>query len=329
MTESSIPNPLDRFFKQTFSRLDVTRGFLKKFLPDDVTRCLDLETLELQPTSFVDDELREVFSDLVFTLELAGSGREESVVYLLFEHKSTPDRLVAFQLLKYVVRIGEQRLRDGLPLCCVLPIVVYHGVQPWNGARTLTDLVDCPPELTRFVPDMSLELFDLSRHPDEQLRDESLLQAVLMLLKYIYREELPERLFDVLKLLADLEHQPDGLECIRMVLRYVASGTDQMSGEELRGVVRQSLKTKGEDLMPTIAEQWVQEGREEGREEGLAEGRQKGIEQGEMIGRIRFAQEMLGQPVSDRSELALLEKEKLAQLDEQLQADVRRSTGKG
>ena len=94
MSDSSIRNPHDGFFKQTFGRVDFAREFLAMFLPGEVTRCLDLPSLEASSESCVDDQLRATQADLVFTARLVGAG--EAVVYLLFEHKSQADRLTAF-----------------------------------------------------------------------------------------------------------------------------------------------------------------------------------------------------------------------------------------
>ncbi len=58
---------------------------------------------------------------------------EEAYIYVLFEHKSYPEPLIAFQLLRYLVRIWERDLRQpGLvQLTPISPLVVYHGRAAW------------------------------------------------------------------------------------------------------------------------------------------------------------------------------------------------------
>lgn len=313
-----INNPHDGFFKQTFGRIEVTRGFLANFLPADVAVCLDLDSLEPTKDSFVDEEFRQTFSDLVFTIRLAQGG--EAMVSVLFEHKSRADELSAFQTLKYVVRIGEKRLRDGLPLCCVIPVVVYHGPTAWNVARSVEELVDVPETLKRFIPRISLELFDLSSLTDNQLRGEAFLQAIMLLLKYIFRDELPDRLPEIFRLLSAIENEAEGLECVKLVLRYVASGSDRMSVESLRGALTKGLQSKGESLMPTLAEQWVRQGLEQCIEQGL----EQGLERGELIGRIRVCQELLGLTVNEIHELDPLYKPALERVVEELRGKLGR-----
>lgn len=45
---AELTNPHDRFFKETFSRLDVARDFFAHYLPPPVAQSLNLDTLALQ-----------------------------------------------------------------------------------------------------------------------------------------------------------------------------------------------------------------------------------------------------------------------------------------
>ncbi len=318
MAKRPIQNPHDSFFKQTFGSVDFTRGFLSQYMASEVARCLDLSSLEAAHESFVDDDLRQSHSDLVFTVGLVGGG--QAVVYLLFEHKSHPDPLTVFQLLKYIVRINERRLREGLPLCCVIPLVIYHGPTGWNVAHSIHELVEVPAALQRYLPQLSMELFDLSGYDDEQLRGEAYLRATLLLLKYILRDDLPGELDRIFTLFSEIRQQPRGLDCIKSLLRYVIQGIDRVHSQTLREAIETALPTEGETLMPTLAEQWTQQGREEGRQEGLQEGRQVG----ELIGQIRLLQEVLSLPVATQGTLLELDND---QLQAQL-AELRRRLGR-
>jgi predicted transposase/invertase (TIGR01784 family) len=320
MADPAIQNPHDGFFKQTFGRVDFAQEFLAKFLPADVVGELDLPALQAISDSFVDDELRQTQSDLVFTVPLAESG--EAIVYLLFEHKSYADRLTVFQLLKYVVRINERRVREGLPLCCVIPLVVYHGPSGWNVARRLDQLIDVPRALQRFLPQFSIELIDLSAYDDQELRGEAFMHASLLLLKYILREELPGELTKIIALLAAMSEQERALDCIKLLVNYVVQATDRVDAKTLQVAIRQGLENQGNKLMPTLAEQWASEGREQGLQEGLQRGLQKGRQEGTYIGAIQACRSILGEP-DDSSGLTGKSVDELRELAEQLQARVR------
>ena len=55
------------------------------------------------------------------------------------------------------------------------------------------------------------------------------------------------------------------IEYIQTVLRYHTAGTDKLNEADLKTIVFKLLE-EGDNLMPTLAEQWIEEGREEGRE---------------------------------------------------------------
>ena len=91
---------------------------------------LDLDRVSrLEQDAFIDEELREHFADLIFRVPLLGDAQGRvAFIYVLFEHKSQPEPLVAFQLLRYMVRKWERsaaRGRGTLPI--IIPLVVYHG----------------------------------------------------------------------------------------------------------------------------------------------------------------------------------------------------------
>ena len=73
-----MSNPLiqvqDAFFKQVLSDSRLAETFLREHLPADVVDLLGPEPPEPVPGSFVDEELRQHHSDLLFRVHLkAGS----------------------------------------------------------------------------------------------------------------------------------------------------------------------------------------------------------------------------------------------------------------
>ena len=103
---AEISNPHDRFFREVFSRLDLSREFLSKQLPAEIAATLDFATLDLRPGSFLDEELQQYYSDLLFRVNLQ-TGRP-TYVYLLLEHKSYIEWFTGLQVLRYQVEIWEQ-----------------------------------------------------------------------------------------------------------------------------------------------------------------------------------------------------------------------------
>ena len=147
---TSLSNPHDRFFKELFSRQEAARDFLQNYLPADVAQLLDLASLEISKDSFIDADLQEHFSDLLYTVALR-DGRQ-SYVYVLFEHKSYPEELIAFQLLKYMVKIWDQSLKQAGSLQPIIPLVIYHGQRRWSIAPEFSALFDLAEPLKSYLP---------------------------------------------------------------------------------------------------------------------------------------------------------------------------------
>ncbi len=66
---SKITNPHDAFFKGSFSYVDVAEDYIKHFLPKSLVEGLDLSSLKLENNDFVNNDLSEFFSDLIWECE--------------------------------------------------------------------------------------------------------------------------------------------------------------------------------------------------------------------------------------------------------------------
>ncbi len=127
-----ITNPHDSFFQGMFSRREVAANFFSTYLPEPILQQIDLDTLVISKDSFVDEELRHHYSDLLYTVK---HRQKDLHLYLLFEHKSSPDHWIALQLLRYMVRIWEQSRKQqpkAKKLPIIIPLVLYHGRNTWK-----------------------------------------------------------------------------------------------------------------------------------------------------------------------------------------------------
>jgi len=65
-----VSNPHDKLFKQIWSDRETAADFLANYLPQDISGLMDLKTLEICKDSFVDEHLKEYFSDLLYKVSL-------------------------------------------------------------------------------------------------------------------------------------------------------------------------------------------------------------------------------------------------------------------
>lgn len=267
-----LPNPHDRFFKEVFSRHDVAADFLQHYLPAPIATLLDPASVELRRDSFVDPDLHQHFSDLLYAVRLHDG--QDALVYVLLEHKSLPDRWVALQLLRYLVRIWGQERRRTQPgaLVPIVPMVLYHGRRAWNVPTRFAALVDARAELEAYCPDFAYHLVDVSAMNAEQIKGAIELRVALLMMQAVKTDAFLESLLRAVRLLAEVSDKQTVVEMLEVVLRYASLARTDTTQDAVRGVVETVFPQTGGELMTAFVEQWMQKGREEGWREGLLDG---------------------------------------------------------
>src|SRR5699024_4505912 len=182
----------DKLFKETFSDVEVARGFLQHYLPPTSLKFIDVMSLKMLNDSFIEEQLLDSRSDLLYEATING---EKAYVYFLFEHKSYPTKDIALQLLGYMVEIWkrefDKKKTDVLPL--VMPLVIYHGKFLWSEPKQLRDWFinydELSEEMTKYVPDFEFTLYDFSYANELDVKGEPKLRAYLQLMQHIFLKD--------------------------------------------------------------------------------------------------------------------------------------------
>ncbi|KMQ49398.1 Transposase [Chitinispirillum alkaliphilum] len=273
--DNPLSTPHDTLFRETFSRIETVRSFVANYVPKKISSQLNLQTLAIQKDSFIDKELSEHFSDILYSVKLRG---KPAFLYLLFEHKSYIDPWTGFQLLRNMVKIWEQYRKQHkrtkkLPL--IVPILIYQGAQQWKAETSITHLFENVENTRDYIPEFKTEVYDISHIPDEQIRGEILLRVNFLIQKYSRTPQLWDKLHEILHLLLEFKDKKTKLEYFEILYRYLSTVTDAKNAEQLNQEFIESAQTGG-FTMPTIAEKWYQDGKTEGKIEAA----QKMIELG-------------------------------------------------
>jgi hypothetical protein len=260
-------------FRRIFGVPANAASHLRAVLPPDLVGRLELDQLTRVPASFVDEALKWRYSDLLFTAPLDG---RDAFVYLLAEHQSSTDSLMAFRMLRYVTRIWDQHLRDhprALQLPAVIPLVVHHGRSRWAGPVQLLDLIDLDPDakqaMQAYLPRFEFLLDDLSGVDEDQLLGRGLTPAALITLLLLKtaagNPRIPAQLRPWAGPLRAVLDQPGGGEAFLAILTYIELVSEAPAGE-VRDLAA-SLGPDAEEAYVTTAEML----RAEGRAEALVE----------------------------------------------------------
>ena len=134
MSKPGTPTPHDDLFRALLSDRERAGAFLRDHLPNEIAGHLQSDPPEIVEGSFIDEALRSTQSDVL--LEVKTKSDDPAFVYVLAEHKSTPDIALPLQLAGYMVEIWKRyaggragKLRALPP---IIPIVCYHGAANWT-----------------------------------------------------------------------------------------------------------------------------------------------------------------------------------------------------
>ena len=292
-----LNNPHDKLFKETWSNQENTRSFLQHFLPDKVLQVMDLSSLEICKDSFVEKELSDYYSDMLYKVMLSGT---PGYVYVLFEHKSYYDKYVHFQMLEYMVKIWrlfvkQQKKKANKALPIVIPLLICHGKHAWpeNAVRFSSHLSGPVDELSGYIPDFSIELYDLAKLTDDEIKGTVMARVVLLLFKHVSDPDLLDRLPGILALMKDLMEKQTGLQYFESLFRYLFNTIDNISAERIKEIAEQSISGKAREYIMTLAEKLRKEGEIRGEIKGKLEGKLEGLSDAIELGMtLKFPDEL-------------------------------------
>lgn len=278
-------HPHDRLVKLAFGRPSGARALLALALPEELRVRLDLESVEIAGGNFIGSRLRESFADLVFSVRLL---RRETLVHVLLEHKSAPDRFVVLDLFESCGRIWRDWRRKhpaATRVPRIVPLVLFHGPRPWALPRTLADVLDGDagevPALAALEPRLPILLVDLAERSDEELdapaRIDAFAAAALWMLRWSRAFDFLSRILEHSELLRRVLESRDGESGFRQLLEYAVVVAERtLAPDDFAARLAERLPRHAEGLMTTLAEEWIARGLDRGRAEGRAEGRDEG-----------------------------------------------------
>ncbi len=218
----------------------------------------------------------------------------QAYLQVLIEHQSSPDPLMVFRLMEYMVRIWRRHL-DRHPgatrLPAVLPVVVAHNPahpdRSWSAPTSLTDILDLEPgtaaAMAPYLPRLEFLLEDLAAIDINELRAQPLTaeaRLTLVVLKTITSSLHPDvdlaAFADDLAAVINRSDPYDSSEesLFGLIMRYVLLVGDAPP-EDYEALFTRLGPTAREAYMTSTAEQYIQRGRGEGLQQGVQQGRRQ------------------------------------------------------
>ena len=236
-----------------------------------------MSTLETQNGTFLDEDLKEEFSDLLFKVSI---NNKDSYIYMLFEHKSYRDRMVIFQVMKYMINIWESKIQEDkekrkeageassgeIELPLILPLVIYHDKGEWTIKKTLGEMIsnyeELPEDLKKYIPNFEYLLFDLSKHDKEEtelLTESMIIIKALSRARHATREEAIEILEEAITLIKESKEKDEITYYVSACITYMLNVRDDITEKEMYEIAGK-ISIEGGELVMTVAEKLREEG---------------------------------------------------------------------
>ncbi|MBD2805080.1 Rpn family recombination-promoting nuclease/putative transposase [Xenorhabdus sp. ZM] len=280
-----IPTPHDAAFKRFMAQIENARDFFDIHLPEKIKKLFDFNTLKLTNSSFIDNRLRSRLSDVLYSVK---TQQGDGYIYVLVEHQSTPDKMMAWRMMYYAFMAMNQHLQQGnkeLPL--VVPILFYHGdtsPYPFQQRWTQCFLLPALAEEIYFNP---FPLVDVTVIDDNELVNHRKIAVMELAMKH---KNLRDRVEAVTTLLAQaLKYNYNSDNDVVTILNYLFVTMDSPHFEQMLQQLTKQVGSHQEEIM-NIAQRL--------EEKGWAKGIQQGIQQGEKQASINIARTLLKNGVS-------------------------------
>ena len=272
-TDKQHLNDHDIFVKGVLSITELVHRFLMYKIPNSLKPFIDFSTLKLLSDTHIDKRLKATYSDTIHEcllkrdmLPLHIRDLPELPLFrfcFLWEHKSSkPSEPIEFQIEDYRKSIIRADLKNQRPPSIVLPILIYHGKDPWQQKMLFERMaIYLPDEIMAFVPFPKYIVLDLQATTDEeiaQMADLGVLQGVFIALKHAHEKDFfrnyPNKILNFVEGLSS-KYLFD--EIFRMILEYMQRRSDLPEKEfnEIIDKLEPDMSTKFKTIFDVAKEE--------------------------------------------------------------------------
>lgn len=246
MTNFSTSTPHDALFKSFLTHPGTARDFMEIHLPKDLRELCDLDSLKLESASFVDEKLRALHSDILWSVK---TREGDGYIYVVIEHQSREDIHMAFRLMRYSMAVMQRHIEHDKRR--PLPLVI--------------------PTTARKLYSAAFPLVDVTVVPDDEIVQHRRVALLELIQKHIRQRDLMG-LIDQLVVLLVTECANDSQ--ITALLNYILLTGDEARFKAFISELTRRMPQHRERIM-TIAERIYNDGWLLGMEKGKEEGEQR------------------------------------------------------
>ena len=207
------------FFSEAKNVEDLITGYVDKAFVSE----LDFSTLERCNADFVRKEAGERHDDMIWRLKY---NNQWLYVYIILEFQSNVDYSMPVRIMSYMAELWLSLLNNSNTeyakshkIPPILPIVLYNGVEDWDAALNVADILQ-----DKSVNGISVEYYLIDEiHPEKNKKnalEDGIFNSVTALIQ-IERTKGADNLTDVLKEIAKKLDTKEKLQNFKTLIRFI------------------------------------------------------------------------------------------------------------
>ena len=291
MKKSIVHTPHDKLIRSSLQYPEVAREFLELYLPEDIKKRLDFNSIVYCPTTFIDERLKLSQTDVLFKAKIDG---KQAYIYFLTEHESKVDHLIAFWLIKYMVSIWDYHIKEvteskALPLPMIIPMVFYTGGRNYTAHRELWKLFGEHSERMKAVFQSPFHLIEVEKRPIQEFTSHIFAGTMGFMLREYFRKHTPQELLKIIDNFNALEQCKMHRYLVELIQYLFSVDECHRNTGELIEIIHDKMSPSLEKTMSSLAEKLIKEGE--------LKGEIKGELRGKLAGKLDTAKNMLADGV--------------------------------
>ncbi|MDR2114935.1 MAG: Rpn family recombination-promoting nuclease/putative transposase [Planctomycetaceae bacterium] len=323
----------DAFCKNKLRNLQIARKFLQHVLKPETLEVLDLDRLQIDPETYIDEELKQFYLDVLYRIPIKNSN-EMIVVFILIEIKTQNDKWTIFQVVKYVIRIWNREFKivesaarkhgateedkkryETFLLPMVLPIIFYYGKNQFTAPTELIELIRTLKGTEEYAVNMNALLCDVSELVSkEELPEDTKLSVLFMTLQTIFSQDVVTNLMKIYQKLQPTIHLEESQREWQEALFYATTSAKHFTHDDFTKLTKQTQKKGGIPMSMSLIDELVLEGIAKGEAKGIA----KGIAEGEAKGIVK------GEAEFGRNAVLSVLRKKFTRIPKKIETTIRR-----
>jgi predicted transposase/invertase (TIGR01784 family) len=273
----------DGLFKSFLNKPSMQKDFMREYLPEEATKKINFDSIQLEKDSFVEKELSQKFSDVLLSAKFKNNN-QLVYCYILAEHQSSPDYWMSLRLWRYMGLIWEkfknEHKNKRVKLPTIYPVVIYNGEKKYTTPRRITELCREPGEVDEILRG-PFKLEEINQYHPEDIKKQKLVDLIRLTMNKRAIEDWNTQMKGLIEIFKNIIGVPkeEKSNYTRDILCY-NENINKNNIEEMNKEINQELGKEGEEIMKSAAQEFREEGEVKGIQKGIQQGMQKGRDEG-------------------------------------------------